>query len=206
MITQSRASLSLAIFALILTTAPRIGLAQSKDLESHPAYQVVRSYLTYAMGQDWPKSAALIDEVSLQGFRDRYLGTISKARTFQEELDMVRALDCNNLEEVKALDPNDFYIRYHKGVQERYKVTKEKLDLIIKSKKVKLLSLVEEDHDGKKLCHILVRTKHDNGDKTIYSLELISLVKLAGKWMVTLEAMKPTIAEREAAAASSAKK
>ena len=189
-----------ALFALTLICAatvstPRQGCAQTKDIESHPAYQVVVSYLTYAMGQDWPKSGALIEAASLKDLRDRYIARIGSARTVQEEIDMCRALDCTNLTEAKTLDPTDFYIRYHQGIEKRYKVSKEKLDTIMRTKRVKLLSLAEETHNGKDLAHVLVRTKHDNGSKEISSLELISLLKVDGKWLVTLDAMRPTVEE-----------
>jgi hypothetical protein len=119
---------------------------------------------------------------------------------------MCRALDCANLAEAKTLDPTDFYIRYHEGIQKRYKVSKEKLETIMKTKRVKLLSLAEEAHDGKDLSHVLVRTKHENGDKEVSSLELISLLKVDGKWQVTLEAMRPTVGDSHAATGDSAKK
>ena len=199
---HARSLFALTIFSMVFAWVPTTGRGQVKDLESHPAYQVVISYLTYAMGQDWPKSAALIEAKSLANLRDRYIKTIEKARTVKEEIDMCRSLDCTNLAEVKTLDPTDFYIRYHNGVQKRFRVTKEKLDGILKSKRVKLISLGEETHEGTGYAHVLVRTKHNNGDHVISSLELISLEKVGGKWMVTLEAMRPTIEPADGGAAS----
>jgi hypothetical protein len=200
-----------ALFALTLlcavsVSAPQRAAAQTKDIESHPAYQVVVSYLTYAMGQDWPKSSALIDTDSLANLRDRYIARIGSARTVQEEIDMCRALDCTNLTEAKTLDPTDFYIRYHEGIEKRYKVSQEKLDTIMRTKRVKLLSLGEESHQGKDLAHVLVRTKHENGEKEISSLELISLLKVGGKWLVTLDAMRPTVEDSASANGGTPKK
>ena len=72
---------------------------------------------------------------------------------------------------------------------------------------MKILSLVEETNDGEELAHVLVRTKHDNGpDKTILSLELISMIKLDGKWKVTMDAMTPTILDRKALPEGATKK
>jgi len=200
------ALIALTISLVALATTPRLGLAHEKDFDTHPARDIVISYLAYAMGQDWPKAAALIDLESLTGLRDRYIARISSARIVQEELEMCRALDCLNLAEVKKLDPTDFYLRYHKGIEERYKVSAAKLETINKSKQVKVLSLVEESHDGKDLAHVLVRTKHDNGDKQISSLELISLSKAKGKWLVILDASKPTITDTASATGEAGKK
>ena len=190
------------LFLALMALSPSSLRAQASQ-ESHPAYQVVISYLTYAMGQDWPKSAALIEEESLTGLRDRYMERIASARTVQEELEMCRALDCSNLTEAQTLDPTDFYIRYHNGIQKRFPVTQEKLDTILKSKRVKLLSLGEEALNGVEFAHVLVRTKHDNGSKSISSLELISLIKINGKWQVTLDAMRPSVTDSPLAGAGS---
>ena len=206
MSTKTPAIIALALVLVTSAAAPVRSFAQAKDVESHPAYQVVVSYLTYAMGQDWPKSAALIDTKSLEGLRDRYIARIGAAPTVGAEIDMCRALDCTNLAEVKTLDPTDFYIRYHKGIEKRYKVSQEKLDTIMKTKRVKLLSLAEEVHSGDDYAHVLVRTKHQNGSKEISSLELISLLKVGGKWLVTLEATKPTVKDSAAEAGSTPKK
>lgn len=204
--TTRRCALFALILAFALATTPRLGFAHEKEFETHPARDTVISYLSYAMGQDWPKAAALIDEASLAGLRDRYIARIADARIVQEEIDMCRALDCTNLTEVKTLDPTDFYIRYHKGIEKRYKVSQAKLDIIMKSKRVRVLSLVVEEHDGKQLAHVLVRTKHDNGSKQISSLELISLVMVKGKWLVTLDASKPTVGESPSATGDTSKK
>ena len=47
---------------------------------------------------------------------------IKASSTFDEEIARVRKVDCSNLREVESLKPVDFYVRYHKGVQQRFKV------------------------------------------------------------------------------------
>ncbi|MFT5109323.1 MAG: hypothetical protein ACI9UA_004970, partial [Pseudoalteromonas tetraodonis] len=202
MINPRSALLVFTVFCAAFASAPTIGQGQVTEAQlSHKAYQRVVSYLTYAMGQDWPKSAALIEENSLKNLRDRFVGRISRARTVQEELDMCRALDCTNLDEVKTLDPTTFYIRYHEGIQKSYEVSKEKLAMIMQTKEVKLVSLAEEIHDGKSYSHVLVRTRHQNGDKLISSLELVSMLDVDGDWLVTMEAQKPTVSAVDSSAA-----
>ncbi len=206
MINSRSALLAITIFCAAFVSAPTTGQGQVSEAQlSHKAYQRVVSYLTYAMGQDWPKSAALIEENSLKNLRDRFIGRIMKARTVQEELDMCRALNCSNLAEVKKLDPTTFYISYHQGIQKAYKVSAEKLKMIMESKEVKLISLGEESHAGKDFAHVLVRTRHKNGDKFVSSLELVSMMKVDGVWLVTMEAQKPTVTDDKGTAAAAKK-
>ena len=147
------------------------------------------------MGQDWEKAAALIETASLESLKARYILRIKASATIDEEIAHVRRLDCVNLKEVETLTATEFYVRYHKGVQKRFKVDQEKLDEILATLGVKLLSLAEEKVDGNQLCHILVRTRHSNGDKQISALDLVSLIKLGTDWKVTLNAQEPIIKE-----------
>ncbi len=172
--------------------------AQSNaQIESHPATQVVLSYLRYAMAQDWTKSVALLEPESVTDLRVRYLERIKQASTIDEEIAMVRKLNCNNLSEVEKLTDVDFYIAYHKGVQDRFEVTPEILEQIRKTMGVKLLSLGEETVEEKDYTHVLVRTKHQNRDREVSSLDMISLVKIDGKWKVTLLAQRPIVKKLE---------
>ena len=102
-------------------------------------------------------------------------------------------MDCSNLKEVEKLAATEFYIRYHEGIQKRFNIDQEKLKKILDSLGVKLLSLAEETVDSKEYCHVLVRTRHSNGDKQISALDLVSLLKVNGIWKVTLEAKEPVV-------------
>ncbi len=182
--------LATSVAQLAIETAP----AQStKTINEHPATQVTFSYLRSAMGRDWKKAAGLIEPLSLKSLKERYVMRIKASATLDEEIAHVRRLDCANLKEVEALAATEFYIRYHKGVQKRFNVDQAKLDQILASLGVKLLSLAEEKVDSNEYCHILVRTRHSNGDKQISALDLVSLLKVDGKWRVTLNAQEPVI-------------
>ena len=184
----------LAILAAISLLVPAASEAQNaKTINEHPATQVTFNYLRSAMGQDWTKAATLIEPVSLDSLKARYIVRIKASATIDEEIAHVRRLDCANLKEVEGLEPAEFYIRYHKGVQKRFKVDQAKLDQILASLGVKLLSLAEEAVDGTEYCHILVRTRHSNGEKQISALDLVSLIKINGEWRVTLNAQEPVV-------------
>lgn len=188
-----------AIFALpslfLILLAPLAHAQAAKSINEHPATQVTFSYLRNAMGQDWTKAAALIEPASLENLKERYILRIKESATIDEEIAHVRRLGCVNLKEAQALNATEFYIRYHKGLQDRFKVNPEKLAQILNTLGVKLLSLAEENVDGTQLCHILVRTRHSDGKRQISSLDLVSLLKMDGKWLVTLNAQEPLIKE-----------
>ena len=170
---------------------------KNQEISKHPATQVTFSYLRNAMGQDWEKAAQLIEPLSLENLKARYILKIKASSTFDEEIARVRRVDCANIREVEKLDAVDFYVRYHKGVQQRFKVDQEILDKILASLGVKLLSLAEDTVGGKDYCHILVRTRHSNGDKQISALDLVSLVKIKDTWKVTLNAQQPVVKKVE---------
>jgi len=180
---------------LLLLAAPLTAQAQSnaKTINEHPATQVTFGYLRNAMGQDWKKAAALIEPASLESLKERYINRIKASSTIDEEIAHVRRLDCANLKEVEGLAALDFYVRYHQGVQKRFDVDQAKLNEILATLEVKLMSLAEENVDGSKLTHILVRTRHNNGDRQISALDLVSLILVDSSWKVTLNAQDPLV-------------
>ena len=171
---------------------------KNEDISKHPATKVTFQYLKNAMGQDWDAAAALIEPQSLENLKARYILKIKASATFDEEIARVRKVDCSNLREVQSLKPVDFYVRYHKGVQQRFKIDQSILDKILESLAVKLLSLAEDKVDENQYCHILVRTRHSNGDKQISALDLVSLIKINDSWKVTLNAQQPVVKKVEA--------
>jgi hypothetical protein len=186
------------IIAVLLTLTGLTVQAQekaqnTKGINQHPATLVTFDYLRNAMGQDWRKASALMEPASLKILKARYIIRIKAAATLDDEIALVRRLDCSNLSEVEKLEPSDFYVRFHEGIQNRFNIDQEKLKKILDSLGVKVLSLAEETVSSKEYCHILVRTRHSNGDKQISALDLVSLLKVDGKWKVTTTAEEPVI-------------
>lgn len=185
-----------SLTAILVLTASLTAQAQAqspKAINQHPATIVTFEYLRNAMGQDWRKAAALIEPASLESLKVRYIVRIKASATIDDEIALVRRLDCNNLREVEKLNASEFYIRYHEGIQKRFTIDQEKLKKILDSLAVKLLSLAEETVSSKEYCHVLVRTRHSNGDKQISALDLVSLLKVDGKWKVTTNAQEPVV-------------
>ena len=188
---------SIILITTFLLSVTCIYADKNETINAHPATKVTFQYLKNAMGQDWDGAAELIEPLSLENLKARYIMKIKASSTFDEEIARVRKVDCSNLREVESLKPVDFYVRYHKGVQQRFKVDQTILDKILTSLEVKLLSLAEDNVDKKEYCHILVRTRHSNGDKQISALDLVSLVKIKGVWKVTLNAQQPVVKKVE---------
>lgn len=189
-----KASLTAIIVLMTsLTTRAQVQPQNPKVSNQHPAIIVTFEYLRNAVGKDWPKAGALIEPASLKSLKERHIQFIKASATIDEEIGRVRRLDCRNLKEVEKLEPAEFYVRYHEGLQKRFNIDKEKLQEILDSLGVKLLSLAEETVDSKEYCHVLVRTRHSSGDKQISALDLVSLIKINGTWKVTLEAQEPVV-------------
>ena len=185
--------IAILLYITGLTTQAQEEAQNTKAINQHPATLVTFDYLRNAMGQDWRKAGALMEPASLETLKERYIVRIKASATLDDEIALVRRLDCSNLSEVQKLDTQEFYVRYHEGIQKRFNIDQEKLKKILDSLGVKVLSLAEETVNSKEYCHILVRTRHSNGDKQISALDLVSLLKVDGKWKVTTTAQEPVV-------------
>lgn len=190
MIRHSIPLFSIAAALLCCLSAPAIA---QEDVKTHPATQVVFQYLKHATSQEWKESVKLLDKDSVVDLMQRYIYRIKQASTIDEEISMVRKLNQTSLSAVEKMDPVDFYIAYHHGVQERFDVTDEVLEQIKTTMRARPLSIGLETIDELEYAHVLVRTKHQNRTKEVSSLDLVSLVKLKGEWKVTLLAGRPII-------------
>ena len=59
---------------------------KNEEISKHPATQVTFSYLKNAMVQDWEKAANLIEPLSLENLKTRYILQIKASSTFDEEI------------------------------------------------------------------------------------------------------------------------
>lgn len=159
--------------------------------ESHPATAVVREYLNFVLQREWGKSADLVEAKSLESLQKDYMERIKRAQTMDEEEMMFRRVGKSTMEDLVAMAPKEFYVAYHKGLQERMQIDEAALERVKKSLQLKVLSVAEE---GDSRVHVLVRTKHANDKIQVENLELISLLKTsAGKWLVGLNEQMPKV-------------
>lgn len=164
--------------------------AETAKMEANPAVKVVRNYLQLMLQREWSKSAALVDPASLKQMLADYLKRLDVAPTMDDEAEMTRRVGKKSMEEVKAMNPVDFYMAYHQGLQERYNVPPEIMEKVRASLELRVLSVAQEDETH---AHVLVRTKHSNDKAVFESLELVSLVKIGDTWKVGLNEQSPRI-------------
>ena len=157
----------------------------SRDLaERHPAGEVVVKFLRLSINREFGKVAALIDPASLDTLKKDYIKTIVDPRLpFDQVQARCRAVGVEDEADINAMSPVEFYVAYNKGLQRRYKVTDDINRRIAETLELNLLSIAEERPD---LVHLLVRTKHETKKHAVQNLEIVSLVKQGGKWLVSL--------------------
>jgi hypothetical protein len=178
---------------LALSTIPGVQ-AQEKNaaVESHPASLVVKNYMEYMLGQDWEKASAIVEEKSMETLRDDYLKRMKRpgAMSLDEEKELLEKFGVKRLEEISTVAGKKFYVTFHNLLKARNPVTPETVKKVKDSMNLKFLSVAEEP-EGK--AHVLVRTDHTNDKVRVENLELISLVKKDGKWVVALNEQTPKI-------------
>ena len=179
--------LTLFTAATLSAGVPRAA-AQAADPEQHPAAKVVRDYLGMIITRQWKKSVDIVDDNSMKVLHGDYVDRLAHAPTMDEEEGMVRRVGKSTIEEVKQMKPREFYTAFHEGLQERYKVEEDKLEIIRKTITMKVLSVAEETPS---LAHVLVRAKYSTGERLVERLELVSLVKPRDKWLVALNEQAP---------------
>jgi hypothetical protein len=158
--------------------------AESSLAERHPAGEVVVKFLRLSINREFGKVAALIDPASLDTLKKDYIKTIVDPRLpFDQVQARCRAVGVDDEADINAMSPVEFYVAYNKGLQRRYEVTDDINRRIAETLELNLLSIAEERPD---LVHLLVRTKHETKKHFVQNLEIVSLVKRDGKWLVSL--------------------
>jgi hypothetical protein len=172
------------IMMWLVATGP--GQAQTaRDLaERHPAAQTVVQYLRLLLMRDFEKAAALVHSESIEGMKADYLRRVkTPTLPLDEVLAMCRSLGVDDETGIERMTPKEFYVAYNEGMQKRYNVTEEVNKRIADSLDLNLLAAADERPD---LVHFLVRTKHKTMRNFVQNLEVISLVKRNGQWLVSL--------------------
>jgi|GEM_PF-2002875 len=162
----------------------------SRELaEKHPAAQVVVKFLRHSVNREYDKAADLIVPASLTTLRADYLTKVKSPRIgLDEATAMCKAVGVEEERGIEAMTPRDFYTAYNLGMQRRYHVTDEVNQRIAESLELNMLSVAEE---GPGLVHFLVRTQHHTMANAVRHLEIISLVRDGGNWLVALGEQEP---------------
>lgn len=180
------AALAASLAFLVASSGPLRAADTKADIPNgdHPAVAIVLNYLDLALKRDWEKSTALIIPESLAAVKKGFIERAKMAPTMDDEFEMVKSVGKKSLEDVEEMDPADFYAAYHRALQERFNLTDAKLKQIADTIDLNVLAVAPE---GKEVVHVLVRTRHNDGENEISNLELLSLVKRGSKWLVSLD-------------------
>jgi hypothetical protein len=173
------------VVTAVLALADPVPAGSPRDLaERHPAGKVVVQFLRLSINREWEKVAALVEPGSLNSMKSDYLKRVADPKLpFDEVQAMCRAVGVADEAALTQMTPVGFYVAFNQGLQKRYKVTDAINRRIAETLELNLLSIAEEHPD---LVHLLVRTKHRTMTNFVQNLEVVSLVKTNGKWLVTL--------------------
>jgi hypothetical protein len=189
---HSLRSLACAAVLLVSTLPPAAAQEKNSAVESHPASVVVKNYMEHMLSQDWEKASSIVEEKSMETLRDDYLKRMKRpgAMSLDEEKELLEKFQVKRLEEVASVAGKKFYVTFHNLLKAKNPTSPEMIKKVKESMDLKFLSVAEEP-DGK--AHVLVRTNHTNDKVRVENLELISLVKSGGKWLVALNEQTPKI-------------
>ena len=158
--------------------------AEVVDPNDHPATVIVIQYLNHALRHEWKEATALIVPESLENVHRGWVrGVKRNSPIIDDELAAVKLIGKTTLKEVEEMSSADFYAAYHEAQQKEYSMTQKRLDQIMSTLEVNVLSAGVEGDD---LVHILVRTTHIDEDARISNIELVSLRKTDAGWRVSL--------------------
>lgn len=164
--------------------------AQEKSPADHPAAKVVAQFLPSALNRDWSTAATSVEASSLAKLQRDWIAETKRAGTIDQEKALIRSIGKQNLDEIAKMPANEFYTAYQISLQQRYNVDPERLKIIADTLKLTILSIALETD---RLCHVLVRTRHQDGTNNVSRLELISTVNTSGKWKVSLDEQRPVV-------------
>jgi hypothetical protein len=158
--------------------------------EEHAATKVVAKYLRASIQRNFEAAATMVDPDSLTGLHQDYVRRLRSAKLMADEEKMCRAVGVGKVEEVAAMDPVVFYVRYNQDMQRRYQITDEVNKRMASTLDIAVLGLAVESAS---LVHLVVRTKHHTMDNAIDNLETVSVTAKTGTWMISLSEKMPKI-------------
>ena len=166
-------------------------LQADEEAPSHPAAKVVTDYLKAVVGQDWKDAAEHVALDALQRRQQQFVEAVQASPTIDIERARLEGLDVRDIEELRRMDPREFYQRERDAMHRPLNVTPATLDRKKNSLKVSFIAVVE---DGDTVTHALVRTTQETLDTMIEEMLVLTLEKQADDaWRVVPDAQRPII-------------
>lgn len=173
------------------TAKPSPGSSTSTPSGStHPAAQAAVEYLKAIHLHEWEKAVRLVDGASLKNLQDFQYQYLQAAPTMPEEQALLKLLKLKNIEEIKALKPEEVFLRRGQAKTSKLANKEEYMKQMRSTLNVRALgSVVENDS----LVHVVVRKEFTYKEKKVSELAFVSGVKTDAGWKVSLDAQEPEV-------------
>jgi hypothetical protein len=181
--------------ALILSFQAPESRAENLPM-NHPTAELVKTYLTAVVNQDWEKAGSMLALPSLQKKLQETVSIIQMAPTMTEEAAMLAKLGVKDLAELQKMSPTAFYAAERAAVHQRIGADPAVMAKKKETLKINIIGLAGEE--GDRIVHAVVRTSQETLKEKIQELFLISLEKDAEdgkKWLIVPDMMRP-VAEK----------
>jgi hypothetical protein len=181
--------------ALILSFQAPESRAENLPM-NHPTAELVKTYLTAVVNQDWEKAGSMLALPSLQKKLQETVSIIQMAPTMTEEAAMLAKLGVKDLAELQKMSPTAFYAAERAAVHQRIGADPAVMAKKKETLKINIIGLAGEE--GDRIVHAVVRTSQETLKEKIQELFLISLEKDADdgkKWLIVPDMMRP-VAEK----------
>jgi hypothetical protein len=184
-------------FASVLVLSFQAPESRAENLPmNHPTAELVKTYLTAVVNQDWEKAGSMLALPSLQKKLQETVSIIQMAPTMTEEAAMLAKLGVKDLAELQKMSPTAFYAAERAAVHQRIGADPAVMAKKKETLKINIIGLAGED--GDRIVHAVVRTSQETLKEKIQELFLISLEKDAEdgkKWLIVPDMMRP-VAEK----------
>jgi hypothetical protein len=188
---------SLFCFASALILSFQAPESRAENLPmNHPTAELVKTYLTAVVNQDWEKAGSMLALPSLQKKLQETVSIIQMAPTMTEEAAMLAKLGVKDLAELQKMSPTAFYAAERAAVHQRIGADPAVMAKKKETLKINIIGLAGEE--GDRIVHAVVRTSQETLKEKIQELFLISLEKDAEdgkKWLIVPDMMRP-VAEK----------
>ena len=175
---------------------------------THPTVELVKTYFTLVVDQDWKGAAKMIRPESIERKKRETVAIIKSAPTMSEEAAMLAKIGVKDIQALEKMTVADFYVAdrqsFHNPARNNDEILKQKKQ----SLKINVLGVIGEPG----IAHLAVRTSQEVMDQRIDELFFISFIQDKDddkKWLIAPDMSRPVTtplkgAEGEAAAPASA--
>ena len=157
----------------------------------HPAAKIVSDYLAAVVGQNWKDAAEHVAVDALERRKQQFVEAVAASPTIDIERARLEGLSVRDIEELRRMDPREFYERERDALHRPLNVTPATLERKRDTLKVSFIAVVEEGED---IAHALVRTTQETLDTLIEEMLVLTLEKQSDDvWRVVPDAQRPII-------------